>query len=79
MVGQLGASGCVNDGALDGTGGIGLATGVPEEILQSQGTPHQNMASIAGSQLCEDVTNAELYIADRGDSGSSWIRLTSGT
>ena len=78
VVTALNASGGTVVGAIDGVGGVGLAIGVPEKILQNQGTPHQNIESLTGSSLCEDVTNHELYIADQGDSGSSWIHLVSG-
>lgn len=79
VVTTLNASGGAVVGTEDGTGGAGLPIGVPEKILHNQGNPHENIESLAGSSLCEDVTNHNLYMADRGDSGSSWIRLVSGT
>ena len=76
VVGTLNASGGVVDGATGQTGGVGLAKGVPEEILQSLGTPDQNLQWTAGSQLCEDVVNHQLYMASGlYAGGSDWSQL----
>jgi len=82
VAGTINASGGVMDGVTGQTGGVGLTAGVAKEILQHQGTPHNSLAQNfgAGSQLCEDVVNFELYMGSGTPVGGSyWIRLVSGT
>ncbi len=88
VAGTINASGGVMAGAIDGVGGTstGIGTdeipGVQENILQHQGTPHNSLAQNfgAGSQLCEDIVNSELYMGSGTPVGGSyWIRLISGT
>jgi len=79
VVETLNASGGAVAGAIDGCGGNAGADGgigVSENVLQHQGTPHQSLQWTAGSQLCEDVVNHQLYIASGLYSGGSdWTQL----
>jgi len=79
VVGTLNASGGVVAGAIDGVGGTSdgdTGPGVPEHVLQHQGTPDQNLQWTAGSQLCEDVVNHQLYMASGlYAGGSDWSQL----
>lgn len=76
MVGILNASGGVIDGVVGQTGGVGLEAGVPKEVMQSLGDPNNNLQNTAGSQLCEDVENSQLYMATSAAGGSAWSQLS---